>query len=474
MEFFSIDVKEIKGRIDPLFYFSIYRENEQIIKRSKWPVKTLADISPKIVDGPFGSQLKVEEYVEEGVPLIRVKNVKDSQLNETGLTYITSEKQEQLKRSRVFPGDIVLTKAGSIGNAAILPSHIKEANITSHLAKIEPGQGINSKYLCEYLNTSYAKLQIIRLGSKTTRPELNVAEVSSILVIIPPDDVQSQVVELMQSAYQLKRQKEAEAQELLDSIDGYVLGELDIPTPQSEDKQCFVVWENEIENRRIDPKAYTPRPKAILEVIGKSKYPARALKELVVKHIAGNWGEDPASIEPSEKYILCNVIRNTNFDNNYNLDLENVAQRLIPVESYERIKLRAGDILLEKSGGSPAQPVGRVALATKEHEGYAFSNFVQLLRINTNECLPEYLFTYLRVIYKLGYMEYIQNQTTGIRNLIFEDFLSIPIPIPSDLTTQARIGNEVIHRMKKTIQLRREAKAEVEKAKAEVEKIILS
>ena len=69
-------------------------------------------------------------------------------------------------------------------------------------------------------------------------------------------------------------------------------------------------------------------------------------------------------------------------------------------------------------------------------------------------------------------MEYLQNQTTGIKNLIMSEYLSIPIPIPS-LEVQKVIADEVESRMQKAEQLQKEAEQEVEKAKAEVEKIIL-
>ena len=70
-------------------------------------------------------------------------------------------------------------------------------------------------------------------------------------------------------------------------------------------------------------------------------------------------------------------------------------------------------------------------------------------------------------------MEYIQNQTTGIRNLILEKFMSIPIPVPPDLKIQDEIAKEVFNRVEQARNLQREATHGIDKAKAEVERLIL-
>jgi restriction endonuclease S subunit len=69
-------------------------------------------------------------------------------------------------------------------------------------------------------------------------------------------------------------------------------------------------------------------------------------------------------------------------------------------------------------------------------------------------------------------MEYIQNQTTGIKNLIMEEFLLISVCLPP-IAVQNKIAEEVKNRMQKAEQLQKEAKEELEKAKKEVEQIIL-
>ena len=202
---FAINRNEVEGRLDPVFYRAAYLENQRQLRQAKWEAKTLKEISDRMVDGPFGSELKVEEYVEEGIPLIRVGDIKNGKLVESNFVFISPEKHQKLKRSEVNSGDIVLTKAGSIGNATILPDHIPIANITSHLAQIRLKAGISTEYVCTFLESKLGRLQIFRLGNKTTRPELNLSEVASILVGLPPLDIQNSIAQEAK-----KRRHEAE------------------------------------------------------------------------------------------------------------------------------------------------------------------------------------------------------------------------------------------------------------------------
>ena len=107
------------------------------------------------------------------------------------------------------------------------------------------------------------------------------------------------------------------------------------------------------------------------------------------------------------------------------------------------MQLKKGDILVEKSGGSPYQPVGRVMFIDDLpfDKPVLFSNFLQKIVVNEKVASPIYIYAYLRTLYHKNYMEYIQNQTTGIKNLLTEEFLEIPI-ILVDRAEQERIGQK--------------------------------
>ena len=112
------------------------------------------------------------------------------------------------------------------------------------------------------------------------------------------------------------------------------------------------------------------------------------------------------------------VIRNTNFTKNGSLDDSDIAYLDVEEKQYKTRKLEFGDLILEKSGGGPKQPVGRVIPFEKEGVEFSFSNFTSIIRIKDKSRLEySYLHKYLYYLYETGATEPMQRQSTGIRNL---------------------------------------------------------
>jgi len=133
------------------------------------------------------------------------------------------------------------------------------------------------------------------------------------------------------------------------------------------------------------------------------------------------------------------VIRNTNFTKDGKLDDSNIVYLDVEQSQYAKRKLQYGDIILEKSGGGPKQPVGRVIIFDKGKGDFSFSNFTSVIRvINPNMVDFNYLHRFLFLSYISGATEKMQSHSTGIRNLRFDDYKAIQIPIPS-LSEQKRI-----------------------------------
>jgi type I restriction enzyme S subunit len=138
-------------------------------------------------------------------------------------------------------------------------------------------------------------------------------------------------------------------------------------------------------------------------------------------------------------YTEVGVIRNTNFTKEGFLDYSNVAYLPVEVKQYEKRKLKFGDIILEKSGGGPKQPVGRVAFFDKKGGEYSFSNFTSAIRIlNRNILDSNFLHRFLYFEYISGKTELMQRRSTGIRNLQLKEYKQIQVPLPR-LSEQKRI-----------------------------------
>jgi len=148
------------------------------------------------------------------------------------------------------------------------------------------------------------------------------------------------------------------------------------------------------------------------------------LKSVLIKNDAGDWGDEPQS-------DAIGIIRSTNFRNNGKLDLKKVAYRSLKPHKLIEKKVFEGDILIERSGGSDVQPVGRVGYINKDiaKVDFAFANFIQ--RISIDESIdPKFLHYCLQQMYEMGITETMQNQTTGIRNLDWKQYIKSEFPKP--------------------------------------------
>ncbi|MBE0567926.1 MAG: restriction endonuclease subunit S [Krumholzibacteria bacterium] len=138
-------------------------------------------------------------------------------------------------------------------------------------------------------------------------------------------------------------------------------------------------------------------------------------------------------------FLTVGVIRNTNFTKNGTLNDSDIAYIEVEAKKFEKRRLQFGDIILEKSGGGPKQPVGRVVLFDKEDGDFSFSNFTAALRVKDADELDfRYLHKCLFWIYQSGVTEGMQSHSTGIRNLDGDAYKAIEVRFPP-LPEQRRI-----------------------------------
>lgn len=150
---------------------------------------------------------------------------------------------------------------------------------------------------------------------------------------------------------------------------------------------------------------------------------SKPLRAMLIEHYPGDWGEERGP-------HLVMVLRSTNLTTGGRLNLEDLALRALPLRKAELLIPRKEDILLERSGGGPGQPVGRVGFVETDMPGYAFSNFLHLLRPDPSEIHPRFLGWVLFRINKTGRIIRLEQQTTQMRNLNFRDYLTMPLPVP--------------------------------------------
>jgi type I restriction enzyme S subunit len=88
---------------------------------NEWPIARIKDIAEKVAMGPFGSNIKVETFVETGIPIISGAHLRGIRVEDSKFNFVTEEHAERMKNSNVFRGDVIFTHAGNIGQVAYIP-----------------------------------------------------------------------------------------------------------------------------------------------------------------------------------------------------------------------------------------------------------------------------------------------------------------------------------------------------------------
>ena len=162
----------------------------------KYGTKKLSScVSNKVdmVDGPFGSQVNTKvDYIEKGeIPVIRTVNVKMMQFSADDLKFMSREKYETVIRSQVLPGDVILTKVGTIGNVCIFPNEYQEAVLsTTGSCRIRVDESSTNKVFFAY-NLMYLKDKLLEIASTGVQPFLNMNHVKNIDVLDVPLEQQA-------------------------------------------------------------------------------------------------------------------------------------------------------------------------------------------------------------------------------------------------------------------------------------------
>ena len=174
-------------------------------------------------------------------------------------------------------------------------------------------------------------------------------------------------------------------------------------------------------------------------------------------------------------FVHVGIIRSSNMTKNCEFSLDKTIYIDVEEKKYKQRKLLAGDIIVERSGGGPGQPVGRAVYFDLEDGEYSVSNFTSILRVkDANALNGKFLQLYLTSQYFQGATENIQSNTTGLHNLDFDAYLNFDVPLPP-LSEQkeivARLERELaaVEKMKKGFEsLAETAKAEF---KAELKEV---
>jgi len=376
------------------------------------------------------------KYTQEGYPLITSKDFKNGQFDFSKTRYISEvDYKNIIKRSKVDIGDILYSMIGGNIGSMIYIQHDNYFDMAiKNVALFKPYQNsdISTKYIAYFLESKIKEYQAIAIGG--AQPFVGLDIFRNTLVPLPPLAEQHRIITEIEKWFALIDQIEqgkVDLQTIIKQTKSKILdfaihGKL-VPQDPNDEPAIKLL-------KRINPD-FTPCDNGHYPQLPE-RWCAVTLKDLC-ENINGLWKGK------KEPFVNVGVIRNANFTKDFKLDYSNIEYIDVEQRTFTKRHLENGDLIVEKSGGSDNNPVGRTILYEGKSGVFSFSNFTMVLRIrNSDIVLGKFLYYYILAKYQKGDMRLMQTQTTGLRNLILDKFLSMPIHLPP-ASEQKRIINKI-------------------------------
>ncbi|EXZ86796.1 type I restriction modification DNA specificity domain protein [Bacteroides fragilis str. B1 (UDC16-1)] len=409
-----------------------YQQDVPFEVPSSWVWCCITEVTNKITDGTHNSPINTPkgEY-----KYVTAKNIKSSGVILDNITFVSKEvHQEIYSRCNPEKGDILYIKDGATTGIATVNTLDEPFSLLSSVALIKPSHWISNKYLLYYLQSSlcYSSVRETMKGVGITRITLKLIEKWQIP--LPPFAEQKRIAIEIEHWFALIDQIEQGKADLQTTIkhakskilDLAIHGKL-VPQDPNDEPAIELLKRINLDFTPCDNGHYAQLPDGWCVV---------TLKDLC-ENINGLWKGK------KEPFVNVGVIRNANFTKDFKLDYSNIEYIDVEQRTFAKRHLENGDLIVEKSGGSDNNPVGRTILYEGKSGVFSFSNFTMVLRMRYNDTiLSKYLYYCILAKYQTGAMRLMQTQTTGLHNLILDKFLLMSICLPP-LYEQRRIIDQI-------------------------------
>ena len=397
---------------------------------SSWVWCSLEDI---VCELKYGTSEKSSSVGK--IAVLRMGNITNvGTIDYSNLVY--SSNDEDIEQYSLEKDDLLFNRTNSsewVGKTAIYKEE-QPAIYAGYLIRIRLLL-ISPDYLNTVMNSGYYRDWCYDVKTDAVnQSNINAQKLSQLMIPIPPLKEQGRIVAEMDKWISLIDIVKNDKDDLLNIIkqakskilDLAIRGKL-VPQDPNDEPAIELL-------KRINPD-FTPCDNGHYAQLPDG-WCAVALKDLC-ENINGLWKGK------KEPFVNVGVIRNANFTKDFKLDYSNIEYIDVEQRTFAKRHLENGDLIVEKSGGSDNNPVGRTILYEGKSGVFSFSNFTMVLRIRYNDTvLSKYLYYCILAKYQTGAMRLMQTQTTGLHNLILNKFLLMSICLPP-LYEQRRIIDQI-------------------------------
>jgi len=377
-----------------------------------WQIKTVFELGHRnpgtVQTGPFGSQLHADDYVEDGVPFILIRNIGQNGLILDDMPRITEKDAQRLKRYALKAGDIVFSRVGRVGSCFLATGEHEGWLISGQTLRIRlPSDNLNLEYILYSLRNKETQDFIAGASVGTTRSSINTEILQSLPVQLPPLPEQNAIASVLAAVDRAIEQTEA----LIAKYQRIKTGLLHDLLTRGIDKH----------GQLRDPATHNFKPSPLGLV--PEEWEVATVKRLFTMDL-GKMLSKAAKIGKSPKPYLGN--KNVQWGW---VDVSDLETMDFSIEEQNRLRLKRHDILICEGG-----EVGRAALWNDELDECYFQKAIHRLRPAGGYVSPQFMLYYMQFAVKRGLLQILTSQTS-IAHLTQEKLAELPIchPKPDEM-----------------------------------------
>lgn len=348
--------------------------------------------------GPFGSDLKSNDYRDEGVQIIQLQNIGDGYFENNYRIYTSEEKADSLASCNIFPGEIIIAKmAEPLARACKIPNHAVRFLMASDGIRLKVDTNkFDNDFILYSINSKYFRNDAISKGSGSTRLRIGLSELKKIEIFYPPLEEQKKIAKILltwDKAIELKEklieQKKEQKKGLVQKL---LSGKVRLPGFEK-------MW------RRVILSEVT---------IGKGKY-----------------GINAPSVEKRPE--LPTYLRITDISNEGYVQKDGLQSVNHPDSN--NYFLEENDIVFARTGAS----TGRTYLYDKADGRLVFAGFLIKFSLNPKKVNPKYISYCMQTEYYRNWVK-VMSMRSGQPGINAEEYGQLQLNLPS-LKEQEEISN---------------------------------
>ena len=363
---FIVNRSEIEGRLEPEFYRPSLSSLENRIRLLA--THKLRDYALSLAGGATPKKTEADKYYSDselGIPFLRVQNLQtNGELELNNCIYINEETHNGLlQRSQVAENDLLvkITGVGRMAVASVAPQDFV-GNTNQHMVVIKTGNASTSRYLARYLNLDIIERIASRHSTGGTRPALDYPSLKNLPII---EGINFAPID---RAIVVQKEKEHEAQQLLENIDSYLLEELGITLPESKTNfgsRFFLVSRSTLD-KRWDPYYSQMYFRDAFKAVESGNYPVVNLKSISELITSGVTPKSGGEAYTEDRINGVPFIRsgNISIDGELNYDDLLYLKPRVHETVMSSSKLRMNDLLIAIVGAT----IGQVGIYLSDEE----------------------------------------------------------------------------------------------------------